>query len=60
MRAYVAPDGKTAKYAKQNVPPKAFLPMSVAGFNEGSFAMIMGFPGRTPDTDEPGSAVGPR
>ena len=49
MRAYVGPDGKTAKYAKQNVPykPKAFLPMSIGGFNEGSFAMIMGFPGRT-------------
>ena len=49
MRVYVAPDGKPAKYSKDNVPykPKAFLPISVAGFKEGDFAMIMGFPGRT-------------
>lgn len=49
MRAYVGPDGKAAKYAKQNVPykPRTYLPISVSGFKEGSFAMIMGFPGRT-------------
>src|ERR1041385_4823019 len=49
MRAYVGPDGKPAKYSKDNVPyhPKVFLPISVAGFKEGDFAMIMGFPGRT-------------
>jgi len=49
MRVYTGPDGKPAKYAKQNVPykPKMFLPISIAGFDEGSFAMIMGFPGRT-------------
>jgi hypothetical protein len=49
MRAYIGPDGKPAKYAKDNVPfkPKVFLPISAAGFDEGSFAMIMGFPGRT-------------
>lgn len=49
MRAYVGADGKSAKYSKQNVPykPKTFLPISVEGFDEGSFAMIMGFPGRT-------------
>jgi len=49
MRAYMSPDGKPAKYAKDNVPykPKAYLPISTAGFDEGSFAMIMGFPGRT-------------
>jgi hypothetical protein len=49
MRAYVGPDGKPAKYAKENVPfkPKVFLPISAAGYKEGSFAMIMGFPGRT-------------
>ncbi|HZY09632.1 MAG TPA: S46 family peptidase, partial [Bacteroidota bacterium] len=49
MRAYVAPDGKSAKYAKENVPyhPKVFLPISTKGFKENSFAMIMGFPGRT-------------
>jgi hypothetical protein len=49
MRAYAAPDGKPAKYSKENVPfkPKAFLPISAKGYDENSFAMIMGFPGRT-------------
>jgi len=49
MRAYVAPDGKRARYDKANVPynPKAFLPISIKGYQEGSFAMIMGYPGRT-------------
>lgn len=49
MRAYVGPDGKPAKYSKDNVPykPKAFLPISSKPLDEGSFAMIMGFPGRT-------------
>jgi len=49
MRAYVGPDGKPAKYAKENVPyhPKVFLRFSTAGFHEGSFAMILGFPGTT-------------
>jgi hypothetical protein len=49
MRVYVAPDGKHAKYSKDNVPykPKVFLPISAQGFHEGDFAMIMGFPGRT-------------
>ena len=49
MRVYVAPDGKHPKYAKENIPyhPKIFLPISIQGYNEGAFAMIMGFPGRT-------------
>ncbi len=49
MRAYVGPDGKPAKYSKSNVPfhPKVFLPVSAQGVSEGSFAMILGFPGRT-------------
>ncbi len=49
MRAYVDPTGKPAKYSKDNVPyhPRKFLPISVQGVQEGSFAMIMGFPGRT-------------
>jgi hypothetical protein len=49
MRVYATPEGKPAKYSKQNVPykPKVFLPMSIDGYTEGSFAMIMGFPGRT-------------
>ncbi|HUI65121.1 MAG TPA: S46 family peptidase, partial [Bacteroidota bacterium] len=49
LRAYVAPDGKAAKYSKDNVPyrPSVFLPISLRGFTEGSFAMILGFPART-------------
>jgi hypothetical protein len=49
MRVYVAPDGKSARYSKDNVPykPKVFLPISSQGYAEGSFAMIIGFPGRT-------------
>jgi hypothetical protein len=49
MRVYCAPDGKPSKYSKDNVPyhPKVFLPVSTAGYSEGSFAMIMGYPGRT-------------
>ena len=52
MRAYVAPDGKPAKYAKENVPykPKVFLPISSKPLEEGSFAMVMGYPGRTVST----------
>lgn len=49
MRAYVTSDGTPAKYAKENVPfrPRKFLPVSTRGCEEGSFAMILGFPGRT-------------
>jgi hypothetical protein len=49
MRAYTGPDGKPAKYSRDNIPfhPKAYLPISTKGYDEGSFAMIMGFPGRT-------------
>lgn len=49
MRVYAGPDGKPAKYSKENVPfkPKAFLPFSAKGYDENSFAMILGFPGRT-------------
>lgn len=49
MRVYASADGKPARYSKDNVPykPKVFLPISSQGYEEGSFAMIMGFPGRT-------------
>jgi hypothetical protein len=49
MRVYAAPDNTPAPYAKGNLPyrPKVFLAISSQGYNEGSFAMIMGFPGRT-------------
>ena len=49
MRAYVAPDGKSAEYAEENVPyhPKRHLAISVAPLKEGDFTMVIGYPGRT-------------
>ncbi|MEJ2880836.1 S46 family peptidase [Pedobacter sp. GR22-6] len=49
MRAYVAPDGSPAKYAKENIPytPKKFLKVNPKGTNEEDFVFILGYPGRT-------------
>lgn len=49
MRAYVAPDGSPAKFAKDNVPykPKKFLRVNPNGTNEEDFVFILGYPGRT-------------
>lgn len=49
MRAYVAPDGSPAEYSTNNVPyhPKKFLKVNPAGVDEGDFAFILGYPGRT-------------
>ncbi|MDP2721332.1 MAG: S46 family peptidase [Bacteroidales bacterium] len=49
FRVYSSPEGKPAKYAADNVPlkPKHFLPINIAGVDQGDFAMIMGFPGST-------------
>jgi hypothetical protein len=49
FRVYCGPDGKPAEYAKENIPyqPKHFLPISLKGIEEGDFAMVMGYPGRT-------------
>ncbi len=49
LRAYVAPDGKTAPYAKENVPyrPKRFIKVSPKGVSDGDFVFILGYPGRT-------------
>lgn len=49
MRAYVAPDGSPAKYAKNNIPytPKKFLKVNPNGTNEEDFVFILGYPGRT-------------
>jgi len=48
-RAYVAPDGSSAAFSKDNVPfkPKAFLPIAKGGVKEGDFVMVAGFPGTT-------------
>lgn len=49
MRAYVAPDGKSAPYSPNNVPykPKKFLTISMDGVKEGDFQWILGYPGTT-------------
>lgn len=49
FRIYSGPDGLPASYSKDNIPyqPKHFLPISLKGVEEGDFAMIMGYPGRT-------------
>ena len=49
FRVYCGPDGKPASYSENNVPyqPKHFLQISLNGVEEGDFAMIMGYPGRT-------------
>jgi len=48
-RAYVAPDGSSATFSKDNVPfkPKAWLPIAREGVKEGDFVMVAGFPGVT-------------
>ena len=49
MRAYVAPDGSTAEYSKDNVPyrPKRFIQVEPKGVDDGDYVMLIGYPGRT-------------
>lgn len=49
FRVYMSPDGKPAKYSKDNVPMKSkyYFPVNIKGLQEGDFTMIMGYPGRT-------------
>jgi hypothetical protein len=49
LRAYVAPNGKSAEFAKENVPYKsdAHLAMSTKSLKENDFTMIIGYPGKT-------------
>jgi len=49
LRAYVAPDGKSATYSPNNVPfkPRKFLTISLNGVKENEFVMVMGNPGGT-------------
>ncbi len=49
LRAYVAPDGKSAEFAKENVPykPKVWLQVEPNGIREGDYSMTLGFPGST-------------
>lgn len=50
FRVYASPDNKsTDTYSKDNKPyvPKQHLKVSLKGYTEGDYAMILGFPGRT-------------
>lgn len=49
FRVYAGPDNKPADYAPENRPYKVekFLKVSLNGYDEADFAMIMGFPGST-------------
>lgn len=49
LRIYANKENKPAEYSPDNVPYKAkhVIPVSLKGYKEGDFAMIMGFPGRT-------------
>jgi hypothetical protein len=49
FRVYSGPDGKPARYSKENIPlkPRHYLPVSLKELNKDDFAMIMGYPGRT-------------
>ena len=49
FRVYAGPDNEPADYSPENRPYKAkgHLKISLKGVQEGDFAMIMGYPGRT-------------
>lgn len=49
FRAYVAPDGTPADYAKDNVPykPAHILKLAEKPLREGDLVMVAGYPGRT-------------
>ena len=49
FRVYANKDGQPADYSTENIPlkPKAFLPVSLKGVTDGSYAMIYGYPGST-------------
>ncbi len=49
FRVYTDKNGNPAKYSEDNIPLQAkyHLPISLKGYEEGDFAMILGYPGRT-------------
>ncbi len=49
LRVYTAADGSPAEYAEENVPlaPKRHLQIARQGVSDGSFVMVVGYPGRT-------------
>lgn len=48
-RVYGDADGRPAAYSEENVPirPRRVLSVSTCGIEEGDFAMVIGYPGRT-------------
>jgi hypothetical protein len=49
MRAYTAPDGSSATYAKENIPyrPKRFIQVDPEGVQEDDKVFLLGYPGKT-------------
>ncbi len=49
FRAYVARDGKSVPFSKDNVPykPRHWLKVNPAGLKEGDLVFVVGYPGRT-------------
>jgi len=49
LRAYVAPDGKSTEYSKENIPynSKVYLKLSSTGVKEGDLVILLGFPRST-------------
>jgi hypothetical protein len=49
FRVYANSENEPASFSKENQPlkPKHSLPISIAGIQEGDYAMIMGYPGST-------------
>ena len=49
FRIYADAEGQPAEYDENNVPLHCdnYLPISLRGYKEGDFTMVMGFPGRT-------------
>ena len=49
FRVYMSPDGKPADYSPDNIPlkPKYSFPISVKGYKNEDFTMVMGYPGST-------------
>ena len=49
FRIYAGKDNKPADYSSDNVPykPKYVAPVSLGGYEEGSFCMTLGYPGST-------------
>ena len=49
FRVYAGKNNEPASYSEDNVPlqPRQFLNISLKGFEEGDFVMVMGYPGST-------------